>query len=255
MDEVMSVQRVRIGREYDEVLADILCYPYPSHVEYKRRVEELMKLGIEELELVGSAHIGEVDVLGKGWAGIVVKALWRGRPCVLKIRRVDSERESLEQEARYNIMANCVGIGPVVYAFSRNFIVREYIEGEKISQWISKARGGSIKHVMKNIIYQCFKLDMLGLDHGELVRPAGHVLISRDERPYIIDFESASISRRVRNVTSFVQYFFVRRNEASKVVEDRIGGWDRDRLIEALRLYKRKPSKRALMRILEVLGL
>ena len=48
---------------------------------------------------------------------------------------------------------------------------------------------------------------MIGLDHGELSRMPKHVIVGK--KITIIDFESSSVERRVSNVTSATQAFFI----------------------------------------------
>jgi len=94
---------------------------------------------------------------------------------------------------------------------------------------------------------------VVGLDHGELVRAHRHVIVSGGE-PRIIDFESASTSRRCANVTSVVQYLFFNRRMAG-LVGRVIPVPEREGLIGALRGYRRAPSEEGFRRVLGACGL
>jgi len=76
----------------------------------------------------------------------------------------------------------------------------EYLEGEKIGKWISdlktKLRSSQIKTVIKKVLEDCYKLDMIGLDHGELSRMPKHVIVGK--KITIIDFESSSMEEKFR---------------------------------------------------------
>ncbi len=247
--------KLKIKREYNEELAFILCYPYPSEEEYSERIEELISLGVDEIELVGPVRLGRVRVVGKGYRGVIVRAYVAGKLYALKIRRVDSERESLEDEALYTRIANAVNVGPSIYKYSRNFILREYVDGSNLPEWILEASSKDLRRCLSNLLFQAFALDMVGLDHGELARPAKHVLVTSDGRPVIIDFESASLRRRPRNLTRLTQYLFIRKGEVQEVIKSKLGAWDRDGLIEALREYKRTPSRRTFLLVMKTVGL
>ena len=63
----------------------------------------------------------------------------------VKIRRNDSPRKNLKREAELLKIINEHKIGPKLVAFSKNFLVMEYLDGEKISDWVVdlKKKGGS----------------------------------------------------------------------------------------------------------------
>jgi putative serine/threonine protein kinase len=93
-----------------------------------------------------------------------------------------------------------------------------------------------MRTVATDVLEQCFSLDEAGLDHGELSRLVRHVIIS--DRPYIIDFESASTTRKTCNVTAAAQSIFLYGIVANKVKKI-LGNTDREKtIIHALRTYK-----------------
>ncbi len=85
------------------------------------------------------------------------------------------------------------------------------------------------------ILEQCFSLDIAGLDHGELSRLTRHVIVS--DKPYIIDFESASTTRKTCNVTAAAQSLLLYGIVANKVKRI-MGNTDKEKVIQALRTYK-----------------
>ena len=63
-----------------------------------------------------------------------------------------------------------------------------------------------VRKIIIDILNQCYKLDELGIDHGQLNKLDNHVIIALDgSRCTIVDFESASSKRKVNNVTSALQ--------------------------------------------------
>jgi len=234
----------------------LLSYPRYDEEEAERRLDELRGLGIGSLVLGGPHVIDGVPVLGKGHVGVVLAALLGGRRVALKVRRVDADRPSLEAEAARLGVANRVSVGPGLLGVSRNFMVMELVEGEYLVDWVGglgPSDGGILRRVLKGLLEKARRLDVVGLDHGELVRAHRHVIVAGGE-PRIIDFESASTSRRCANVTSIVQYLFFNRRMAGLVervlpVPERVG------LIGALRGYRRAPSEEGFRRVLEACGL
>src|SRR3990170_3084464 len=106
------------------------------------------------------------------------------------------------------------------------------------SRWsLWRGRKKRVKTTVKTMLEQCRKLDSLGLDHGELSRAHKNVLVTGDDRPWILDFESASISRRPSNFTSLTQYLFLGGGMARKVCRV-LGPVEREELLKCLRRYK-----------------
>jgi len=197
-------------------------------------------LGISSIILGGKTIVNGTQVTGKGCVGIVVKARVRSKICALKIRRTDADRNNMIEEARFHRIANSVNVGPYLVAQTKNLIAMEYISGQNIIEWVANATRSEMLSVARDILEQCFRLDMAGLDHGELSRLSRHVIVS--QRPHIIDFESASIARKTCNVTAVAQSIFLYgavANGVRKILCD----IDNDKVIQALRTYKRSHTR------------
>jgi putative serine/threonine protein kinase len=92
------------------------------------------------------------------------------------------------------------------------------------------------------------------LDHGELSRAPKHLIISRQDRPFIVDFESASLNRRPANVTSVCQFLFIGSETAKQVIK-KLGVKDKKAIAKALRRYKNEKSFKNFCNVLHVCGL
>ncbi len=234
---------------------DLLSWPRFDQELAEGRLEELRGLGVEAYVPRGEQRIGVVPVLGKGRVGVVFAALFMGCVVAVKARRTDSDRGSMEGEAVILKMANRVGVGPGVLASSDDFIVMELVEGEYLPDWLEglgPGDGSLLRVVLGGRLGKARRLDSIGLDHGELVRPRRHVIVSGDE-PRIIDFESASTARRPSNVTSLSHFLFLGGGAAGIV--GGFLGFGRGELVEALRAYKREPSDGSYIEVLRVVGL
>jgi putative serine/threonine protein kinase len=96
-------------------------------------------------------------------------------------------------------------------------------------------------------------MDAYGLDHGELSRAHKNVIVSDDDSPKILDFESASVMRRPSNFTSLAQYLFLGGSIAKKMAR-LMGPVDRDELLRCLRDYKAGGWKDGFEAAIKVLG-
>ena len=239
-------------------IAAVLCYPRPETREFEARMQELASIAVDAIELSGTTQIGHARVLGKGCVGIVVKALMQGKAVALKIRRVDADRQDMSHEANMLRLANTVGVGPRLLAQSENFLVMELVNGLQLNRWITllpktgcKRR---VRRVIAKLLDDCYSLDRISLDHGELSEAPKNVLVDERDIPRIVDFESASDRRRPSNVTSIAQYLLIGGGPANRLRT--ILGWRRKAsLIRALREYKHHPEDHAFQRIRLVVGL
>jgi putative serine/threonine protein kinase len=219
----------------------VLCYPRFEQEELDRRLKELERLGVQALEFTGEKSVFDVPVLGKGCVGIVVVAYTNSGRAALKIRRVDADRKGMTHEGEMLKIANNIGVGPKLLEISENFLLMELIEGTHFPEWIEslgeREAQSRVRLVLKDVLEQCYRLDEAGLDHGELSNAPKHILVDANDRPFLVDFETASINRRVSNLTSVCQYLFLGSQVAAQVKE-KLGKVDEKELINALRAYK-----------------
>ena len=248
---------VLLERLHEEKYGRILCYPRYDVKAVRRRVEELEELEVKALEFTGDKTLSNLPVLGKGHVGIVVAASMDGRKVALKIRRVDADRTGMRREADMLRKANAVDVGPNLLDVTENFLLMEFIEGTLLPTWIDELKERvkpRIRGVLRDILEQCWRLDKVGLDHGELSRAPKHIIVDAKDKPCIVDFETASISRRVSNVTSICHYLFVG-SQTAMTIEKILGKIDKEELITALRKYKQKPTREEFEKVLGVCDL
>jgi putative serine/threonine protein kinase len=248
---------ISIKKFIKDPYSKILGYPKASSRQLQSRISELEKLKIKSISFVGQTTIGRLQILGKGYVGIVVLAKKGNNVVALKIRRIDSQRSEMRSEAKLLRLVNEVNVGPELYDVSKNFLVMEYLEGDKIGDWIQSLQGtGSskkLKFVARTILEDCYRLDQMGFDHGELSSISKHVIVGKS-RSTLIDFESSSVNRRVSNVTSVTQAIFIGSGIAKKV--QRIYKIPpKQKIIDVLRTYKQEQTRRSFDDILKILKL
>ena len=147
----------------------------------------------------------------------------------------------MSHEAEMMRWANQAGIGPKCIGTSNDVLAMQFVEGRQLPPWISGLKGpgrrARVRSTFRSLFEQCVKLDAYGLDHGELSRAHKNVLVSKEGRPWILDFESASLNRRANNFTSIAQYLFLSGRFSRKVTRV-LGPVERDELVKYLKLYK-----------------
>jgi putative serine/threonine protein kinase len=245
-----------VDRLVQEPYSTILGYPKATKKQLALRVAELQELEIKGILFEGSMILGTLNVLGKGYSGIVVLAERRAEQVALKIRRTDSPRKTMEQETMLLQTANKAGVGPILLQSSKNFIVMEYLGGKKIFDWVSDLKGkgsaSKLKSVIKKVLSDCYRLDTAGLDHGELSNITKHVIVGKSIK--MIDFESSSLERKVSNVTSATQAIFIGSGLA-KIVQKIYSVPPRPKIISVLRKYKKQRTQQSFDNVLRILKL
>ncbi|XDF44496.1 serine/threonine protein kinase [Saccharolobus solfataricus] len=189
-------------------MVKISYFIYPTYS--KEIEEELRKSGFDYAYSFGQKNIGKLKVLGKGKTGIVVLV---EQDKVLKIRRTDSPKETLEIEAKLQIKAG-EEVAPRVYDYGKNFILMEYINGRNLTK-------SEKKETLIDLFKRARILEEKLIEHKELSRPWKNVMVTYD-RTYIIDYDSATVKEKPRNVTKLLSNYLNKRDLAIKYSKSEI---------------------------------
>ena len=235
----------------------ILAYPHGDAQEIRLRIKELEQLGVHSIYDFGGKPLLGLRVLGIGYCGVVVLARLSDQDVALKIRRTNAPKADFQNEAACLAAANQIEIGPKLLTASCNFLVMDYVAGDRFFDWIKAAvsndDSNAIRAILKRIFQDCYKLDKIGLDHGNLRYISDHVIVS-DESAVLIDFSSASRLRRPANVTSVAQGLFIG-SKTTKYLAQVFSIPSKQMLIECLRHYKQQQTQQNFNSLLEVLCL
>ena len=253
----MAHSFISIKKFSEEPYSKILGYPNATNRQIKSRINELEKLKIKSVCLTGPTTIGNLAILGKGYVGVVVLVKRGNKEVALKIRRTDSQRKNMKNESILLKLVNSVKVGPKLIDVSKNFLVMEYLEGEKFSDWVEMLKGtGSakqLKFTIKSVLEDCYRLDQIGFDHGELSNISKHVIVGKT-KVSLIDFESSSTKRRPSNITSITQAFFIGSGIA-KQTQRIYKNSSKEKIIHALKVYKQEKTRENFEKLLKVLKL
>ncbi len=240
----------------EEPYASVLCYPKANEAELQSRLEELREHGVKAVEFAGDASAFNVPVLGKGFVGVVVIAHLDGHRVALKMRRVDADRLGLQHEAQMLAKANSLQVGPKLMGVSRNFLLMHLVDGAVLPDWLGAHKKVlHVRGVLNEALEQCWRLDSIGLDHGELSKAPKHIIVDKQQKPWFVDFETASVNRKPANVTSACQFLFASGGAVAKAVAEVLGERNREEIIYALRLYKKDRTRENFNRVLHACSL
>ncbi len=246
---------VHVENLKEEPYATVLCYPRASEAEVQTRLKELQEHGVTAVEFAGKASVFNVPVIGKGFVGVAVIAHLNGQRTALKIRRVDADRVGLQHEAAMLAKANSVNVGPKLISASTNFLLMQFIDGDLLPSWLETPKSKKkerVHSVLQEVLEQCWRLDAIGLDHGELSKAPKHVIVSKEQEPFIVDFETASVNRKPANVTAICQYLFASNSAVARMAAESFGEKSFKELVGALKIYKRDRTRGNFEQLLQI---
>lgn len=183
----------------------------------------------------------EKEYFAKGKRGYI----YRSGKYVIKTKNPDSDKDPVELEAYYNKKLNKIGIGPKFYYFDkkRNFMVREFIDGINVLEWMKDKKKSEIKKVILDILDQCRKMDLAGINKMEMTHPHKDIIIDKKNKPWIIDFERCKETEKPKNVTQFLQFLHAR-----KLIKIEM-----DEIIEISKRYKKNLSTKVFENIKKII--
>ena len=154
-------------------------------------------------------------------------------------------------------MANRVGVGAFAFGATRDFMLMQLVEGEDLYEHLKTISGvgtrGRIREIIHLLLNQCRKLDLINLDHGQLSDLRKHVIMAGDV-PYIIDFESSSRQRALKNVTTAAQHLLIG-GRCAPLVKRLLGIKSHERSCKSLKAYKKDMSDENYVRLLGTVGI
>jgi len=189
-----------------------------------------------------------MELFAKGKRGGVYRD---GAVCV-KERNPRSAVDTLKNEAKYLQVLNREGIGPKFIRYSDGKLYREFVDGEHIGKFLAdESDRAKIISVIRQVLEQCRKMDLLGINKTELTNPYKDILVTPDNRAVMIDFERCREGAKPQNVTQFLQY--IARNKPTLAGKGIL--IDKDELIRLGRAYKEKMDENSFEGILRVFAL
>lgn len=192
----------------------------------------------------------EKTYLARGKRGITYTAKLDGTTVLVKERNPKADVDTVENEAKMLQLLNKHGIGPSYIAYQNGALIREYIDGEEIEDWIPGASKQAIKRVLLDALQQCRTMDLAGIDKLEMTHPQKHVLVIKG-RPVMIDFERSRRTARPKNVTQACQWISSARTGA--LLEPKGITIDRPAMLAHAKTYKKTYDEPSFERIKEAI--
>ena len=207
--------------------------------------EDTPRMELRDFRFLARGHKGVVYVANYACAG-------RTGRVAIKVCRDGGAR----QEERWLQRCNELGIGASLVRLPAEdeCVVMEYVEGPSIGEALDGAvPPGVLFKALRDLLGQCARLDERGIDKREMNRCQKHVIVSREGRSTLLDFERCQESAKASNVTGLAQYL----TQAWAVGKLRGAGAsvDVDAVRAACKAHKKAPSRKTAAAIERALGL
>lgn len=146
-----------------------------------------------------------MEFFAKGKRGEVFLREEHGETLLVKRHNPRSAVDTIANEATFNRLLNEHGIGPRFVAYENGELIREFVDGLELRNWLPTAKRAEIIDVLADVLRQCRTMDLLGIEKEEMTRPWKHIIVRKDV-PVLIDFERCREVAAPKNVTQFVQF-------------------------------------------------
>ncbi len=208
---------------------------------YKISKSELLR----NLERLG---VSDVELLAKGHRGMVYSGRARGRKVAIKAQRKDTAAKNVaKKEARWLKQMNKRGIGPKLICAGSGYLIMEIIEGTSLSEFATRSSKAGIKRVLGELFWQCFMMDKMSVSKEEMHHPVKHVIIDKNGRAVLIDFERMHETAKPKNVTQLCQ--FIIRSKLTGALEEKGISIDKRKIISAAKEYRKGMDRKNFSRI------
>ncbi len=208
----------------------------------------IYKIARSETKKQIDAIVSNATYVAKGRRSIVLKGIFKKKPCAVKVSTASHFDPSIE--ASWIKKMNSLGIGPELYLVKTKFLIVEWIQGSRILEYLEQQKNPGIKEkVITKVLNEMFTLDINNITKEEMHHPVKHIIVTNKNKPILIDFERCHQTNKPKNLTQFIQ--FLCSQELKKLLSNTHLRFDRNTLHHVLQMYKASPNKQTFAEIME----
>ncbi len=160
---------------------------------------------------------------------------------------------NIENEARFNQLLNKHDIGPKFISYNKenNSLIREFIEGEFLGDYLISHLEKEIISVLKKILLLMLELDSLKINKQEMTNPYKNIIVTNNGVPELIDFERCRFSQTPKNTTQFLQY--LSSNPLKLILKKKKINFNRQETMRISKKYKETYNKNLILEFIKKL--
>ncbi|MEM4239818.1 MAG: methyltransferase [Candidatus Woesearchaeota archaeon] len=171
--------------------------------------EDLFVYKIEKsalLKKIEKAGAKQLKYLTRGKRGWIFNGKYKGKDCVVKVKRPDSAANAPAKEGKMLKVVNRLGLGPRLFVAKKDFVVYEYVPGKYFEDVLADATTKAKKQLFRQLFRQAFILDNAGLAKEEMLRTLKNAIVTPKGKVVMIDFERTHKAKKPHNVTQLCTF-------------------------------------------------
>ncbi|MBL7051191.1 hypothetical protein ISS04_03450 [Candidatus Woesearchaeota archaeon] len=197
-------------------------------------------------------ELNEKEFFAKGKRGFIYTAKLGRKKIAIKEKNPESKANSrIEIEAYWLKKLNKHKIGPKFLFFKNNSLAYEFIEGIFLEEFIKNSTKTKIKKLLKDVFNQMFILDKLGINKEEMHHPYKHIIITKNNKPVLLDFERANNTEKPSNVTQFCQC--VTSSNITQQLKEKGFNINKNKIRTSAKKYKKEINKKFFNEIIKLI--
>jgi release factor glutamine methyltransferase len=203
------------------------------------------------LNFLYSLNIKKISYVDRGRRGVVYHGFYDGVSVAIKMHKEASKAtHALANEAKWLKALNKLGIGPKFIVFKDNAVIREFVDGERINNYLTQATEKQAREALNEIFRQCRVLDKNGIEKQEMKNPYKHILVGKEIT--MIDFERCRERESPSNITQLVQW--VGSSLLTKILSEKNIKYDIKELRDLVKIYKYDMTEKNYKKIITFLS-
>lgn len=154
-------------------------------------------------------EVKDKQFLDRGKRGLTYTGLYNGEKVLVKEHNPTAVVNTIQNEAVMLKKLNEVTVGPRFIAYDGRQLIREFVAGERIEDFLEHASISTAKQAIRQSLEQCHRMDVAGINKYEMTHPYKHILVRKkggSVEAVMIDFERCKHTEKPKNVTQFCQY-------------------------------------------------
>lgn len=153
--------------------------------------------------------LAKISFFARGHRGFIFTGMLNKKKIAIKTQRKDIDATgTVDNEVQQLRLLNKHGIGPKILFSGKDYFAYQFVEGEFILDWMGRkdVKKQDVIAVFKNVFEQMYTLDNLGLNKEEMHHPVKHIVVQKNRKPVLLDFERCKARPQSHNVTQFAQF-------------------------------------------------
>lgn len=196
---------------------------------------DLRVMGSKKQEWAEFIEQNKAEYYARGQRSFVYRLRYKGRDAIAKVERKDRNAICRAlNEAKWLKLLNKKGIGAKLLLEGSDFIMVEYVQGERIVEFAETAEKKELRNILLEVIMQCRCLDEMKVSKEEMHNPWKHIIVGK--KAVMIDFERCHYDIHPKNVTQFCQ--FLMSKSIYPFLEKKEMGFEKEKAITLLKQYK-----------------